>query len=71
MITIQIASNIQIDKIAFLEGAIIGDTMTDNFVDRCTARLWKTVIIEGRRICASLRGGEVTVGLVVLVVVRN
>jgi hypothetical protein len=48
MISIQIAGNVQINDISSLQFAIIGNAMTDNFIDGRTTGFWKAMIIEGR-----------------------
>ena len=58
VVAIQVAGNVQINKVPFLERAIVGDAMADDFVDRCAAGFWETVVVQGRWICSSLSNDE-------------
>jgi hypothetical protein len=51
---VQVYGNVQIDNVSFLQGSIVGNAVTNHFVDGCAAGFGKAVIIQGRRIRSSL-----------------
>jgi hypothetical protein len=52
--TVEVYGNVQIDNISFLQSAIVGNAVTNHFVDAGTTRLGESVIVQGRRIRSSL-----------------
>ena len=45
VISIQIACDIKVDNVAFVEFTVVGYTVTDNFIDGGTARFGEAVIV--------------------------
>lgn len=56
VVSVQVAGHIEIDNIAILQWSLIWDTVTNDFVDRCTARLGEVVIVQWRWICSTFYG---------------
>jgi hypothetical protein len=43
-----VARNIDINNVSISEGSGVRDTMANNFIDRCTARSWESIVIKRR-----------------------
>mmetsp|Transcript_7022 Transcript_7022/g.12256 ORF Transcript_7022/g.12256 Transcript_7022/m.12256 type:complete len:237 (-) Transcript_7022:288-998(-) len=54
MVAIQIHCDINIYDIALFKLSIVGDSMTNNFVDTCTTAFGESMIVERRRIGTSI-----------------
>jgi hypothetical protein len=51
---IEVYGNVQIDNVSFLQGSIVGNAVTNHFVDGGAAGFGKAVVIQGRRVRSSL-----------------
>jgi hypothetical protein len=54
VVAIQVARNVEIDQVAFIELAIIWNAMADYLIDRGTARFGKSVVVERGWVSTSL-----------------
>jgi len=52
--SILVDSDIQIDEISVPQGAHIRDTVADDLVDRGATRLFESIVVQGRRVAATL-----------------
>ena len=54
VVSIDVDGDIEIDDIAVLQGSIVGDAVTNDFVDAGTTTFGETVIVEGGRVGSAL-----------------
>ena len=47
MKTIQVGGDIDVDDVAFFHDGVIGNAVTDHFIERRTAGFWVSPITEG------------------------
>ena len=55
VVSVQVARNVKIDQVTLIELAIIGDAVTNHFIDGGTARIGESMVIERGRVGSSLK----------------